>query len=173
MSEKVWYVAYGSNLCAERMNCYIEGGVCRFNGKRYGPCTDRTLPSESFPVELPYPMYFGNKSHSWEDGGVAFLDKHREGKTLARAYLITEEQLHEIHKQEGSGPKWYKCLIDLPDWRGHRACTISACTPREKNKPSEKYLRAVMAGLRETYPEKTPEELDEYMNGCLNRDPSK
>ncbi len=62
----VWYASYGSNLLYERFITYIEGGNCKFNGVDYPGCRDKSLPKDSRPTIIPYKMYYGNKSGSWE-----------------------------------------------------------------------------------------------------------
>jgi gamma-glutamylcyclotransferase (GGCT)/AIG2-like uncharacterized protein YtfP len=71
-NEYVWYVSYGSNMLKERFLCYIKGGS--YNSSRYHPpCDDTTLPQAVKTVEIPYDMYFGNMSGSW-NCGVSFLE---------------------------------------------------------------------------------------------------
>ena len=49
----VWYVSYGSNMSADRLACYIEGGRPP-GGSRANPgARDRTLPTRTVPVDLP------------------------------------------------------------------------------------------------------------------------
>ena len=95
----IWYVAYGSNLAAARLACYLEGG-CPPGGSRVNPgARDRTLPTRSEPVDLPGTTYFAGRSPQW-GGGVAFYDPDEPGRTAARAFLVTAGQLADIAAQE-------------------------------------------------------------------------
>src|SRR3954470_2392299 len=95
----VWYVSYGSNMCASRFACYIQGGTPP-GGSRANPgARDRTLPARSIPVDLPGTVYFAGESPQW-GGGVAFYDHTRPGRTAARGYLVTAAQLADIAAQE-------------------------------------------------------------------------
>ena len=70
----VWYVSYGSNMSADRLACYIEGGV-RPGGSRDEPGRPRpdACRRGDIPVDLPGTLYFAGESPQW-GGGVAFYD---------------------------------------------------------------------------------------------------
>jgi len=163
----VWYASYGSNMLEERFLHYLQGGVCRFNDKGYKACTNSAPPLKSLPVSIPYPMYFGNSSNSWGNGGVCFLDSSCTGNTLGRMYLITEEQLKHIHSQEGWNKDWYDEQIELRYRNGIPIVTLTNREIRKMYPPVEKYLEVVRLGLQETYPEMTIREIDEYLRGCM------
>ena len=40
----VWYVSYGSNMCADRLRCYLAGGVPAGARHGYSGCRDRRAP---------------------------------------------------------------------------------------------------------------------------------
>ena len=148
----IWYVAYGSNLCEERFMMYINGGTYKISGvdKTYDGCTDKTPPIVSKPFFIPYDIYFAKKSKTWGDCGVAFLDTTKDGNSLGRAYLIKEEQFHEINKQEGS--KWYNTIIDLTPRNNSIAHkTFTGNWLNELNNPNQHYLKIILKGLVETY----------------------
>jgi len=145
---KVWYACYGSNILYERFMKYIAGGTCRFNGKHCDGCTDRTPPSASLPVIIPYEMYFGNKSGSWNEYGAAFLDLNKPAVTVGRAYLITEEQFREVWSQEGSGPKWYSDIVELGFYCGYPVRTFTNANRRQENAPSQIYLDVIQEGMK-------------------------
>ena len=42
---EVWYVSYGSNMCRDRLRCYIEGGRPRGGALEYVGARDDTLPA--------------------------------------------------------------------------------------------------------------------------------
>ena len=95
----VWYVSYGSNMSADRLACYLEGGRPP-GGSRVNPgARDRTLPTRSVPVDLPGRLYFAGDSPQW-GGGVAFYDPAVPGTTAARGYLVTAAQLVDVVTQE-------------------------------------------------------------------------
>jgi hypothetical protein len=95
----VWYVSYGSNMCAARFACYIEGGLPP-GGSRSNPgARDRRLPERSIAVDLPGTVYFAGDSPQW-GGGVAFYDHDKPGRAAARGYLVTAEQFADIAAQE-------------------------------------------------------------------------
>jgi hypothetical protein len=102
MTDKyVWYACYGSNLSKERFLFYVKGGFCKLNNKDYKGCADKSEPIKDRPIVIHHRLYFGNRSNSWNGGGVAFIDpqQNREERTLGRMYLITEEQFEQVHKQ--------------------------------------------------------------------------
>jgi hypothetical protein len=99
----VWYVAYGSNMCADRIHCYLRGGKPR--GGRGGSTggRDRRLPSGHRRFRLPHPLLFAGPSRVWR-GGPAFLDIHRRGHTEARGWRLSVTQLEDILAQENRVP---------------------------------------------------------------------
>lgn len=119
--DRAWYVAYGSNMCRDRLLAYLEGTVApstagRARGvteagsrsARYGPhrgCADPTPPTADRALELAQPVRFRGRSPRW-GGGVAFLDLHpAEGcRTPARAWLLTVTQVLSVVGQESRRP---------------------------------------------------------------------
>jgi hypothetical protein len=101
----IWYAGYGSNLCKERLHCYIRGGDFKWGGKKAKGCRDKTLPSANKPIQLPYRLYFAKRSPYWGNGGVAFISSDQEPDknnwTRGRMWKITCEQYEEIKIQEG------------------------------------------------------------------------
>jgi len=170
MSKKyVWYACYGSNLCKERFLLYIKGGTCRFNGKYYNGCTDKSEPVKDRPIKIPHRLYFGNKSYSWHGGGVAFIDprKDEKEKTLGRMYLITEEQFTQIHEQEGPGSKWYGKILELGEAEGHKIMTFTSDEIRPANLPHEQYIEVISTGLEEIYPEMDEKTIKKYLHNSI------
>jgi hypothetical protein len=176
VASPVWYVSYGSNMSAERLACYIEGGRPP-GGTRTNPgARDRRLPERSVPVDLPGTVYFAGQSPQW-GGGVAFYDHETPGWTAARGYLVTAGQLADIAAQEmyrvpqdgdpleeivlGSleggrhevGPGRYETLVEVGRHEDVPLLTFTA--PHgvhhvEHTVPSDAYLDAVRLGLRES-----------------------
>jgi len=164
--EYVWYAGFGSNLLYERFMSYIEGGTSRFNHKSYPGCTDKTPPKESLPLSIPYKMYFGNKSGSWSNAGVSFLDISTEAKTLGKMYLITKEQFDEVRIQEGSSDNWYNHVIQLGEHDGIKIFTITNCNKRPEYAPADNYLDVLRNGLKESYPTMSDFEIMKYLVAC-------
>lgn len=96
---KVWYASYGSNLCSERLTCYLAGGRPEGGRRTYPGARDTTPPTDSVALTLPGRIYFAQQSTTW-GGGIAFYDHRRAGPTPARAYLVTVEQFADIAMQE-------------------------------------------------------------------------
>ena len=168
----VWYVSYGSNMLEERFRCYIEGGS--FEGSRYHPpCEDITLPIAVKAIEIPFDMYFGNYSGSWENGGVSFLDTTRRGNALAVAYLITKDQFRHVACEENSGrcPRegygWYEDIIKLGRMDGFEVRTITNDNLRDYNEPCSSYWNNLLRGIRKNWPEKSDEEIEAYLRNCI------
>ncbi len=174
MSE-VWYVAYGSNMSAVRLACYIEGGQPS-GGSRTNPgARDRTLPRRSVPVDLPGTLYFAGESPQW-GGGVAFYDPEEPGQTAARAFLVTAGQLAEIAAQEmyrlpadgdpleevviaavggrhTLGPGRYETLVEVGRHDGLPMLTFTSphgAAAVEHTRPAPAYLAMMATGLRES-----------------------
>ena len=129
--EYVWYVSYGSNMLYERFLCYIEGGEFEDGGSYNAPCEDTSAPLEVRTLEIPYDMYFGNESSSWNLCGVSFLDTTKKGKALGVAYLITREQFNHVAAWENSGRfpdgygSWYENIKTFGELDGFDLVTIT------------------------------------------------
>jgi gamma-glutamylcyclotransferase (GGCT)/AIG2-like uncharacterized protein YtfP len=171
-NDYVWYVSYGSNMLRERFLCYIKGGA--YESSRYRlPCKDPTPPLAIKTLEIPYEMYYGNKSQSWENCGVSFLNTSRKGIALGVAYLITKEQFHHVRKQENGGREpekgniWYEDTIDLGMMDGFEVKTITNNIPRIPNTPCSKYREILHRGIKENWPEMSDDEIDDYIYECM------
>ncbi|MGW4890834.1 histone deacetylase [Kitasatospora sp. NPDC004240] len=169
----VWYAAYGSNMRADRLACYIQGGRPVGGARTYPGCRDRRLPGRTVPVLLPGLLYFALESLVWT-GGTGFYDPSQPGEMPARAYLLTAGQFsdlaaQEMHRAPGTdldltrtlatgrdrlGPGRYQTLVcpgtidDVP------VCTFTApvaLPDAELNAPSPTYLRNVAGGLAEAH----------------------
>ena len=169
--EYVWYVSYGSNMLKERFMCYIEGGS--FEESRYRQaCSDTTPPLAIRTFEIPYDMYFGNTSGSWESCGVSFLDATKKGHALGVAYLITKEQFEHVAAQENGGRypgsgEWYEDFIDLGEMDGFEVKTITNNNLRRYNNPCRVYLNTLHNGIRQNWPSMSDEKIDDYLKNCI------
>lgn len=105
MSESnVWYVAYGSNLSAERFAVYLTGGPIPFSttGRVQAGARNPTLATASQPFTLERSLLFNGSAAQWGGGGTAIIDSDHNPitPTLARAYRITLEQFEDVFAQE-------------------------------------------------------------------------
>lgn len=168
----VWYVAYGSNMLKERFLHYIRGGAFEDGGTEHEACKDLTNPLDSRAYEIPYDMYFGNRSVSWGGKGVSFLDITRPGMAKGVAYLISREQFEHIARQENGGRppedscRWYNKRVPLGIINGCEVVTITNNELREYNEPEEAYLQTLMRGLRANNADISEEEIKEYLEAC-------
>ncbi|MEL7209980.1 MAG: histone deacetylase [Actinomycetota bacterium] len=171
----VWYVSYGSNLDRDRLICYLEGGTARDAHKANVGARDPRPPRADRPFVLGHELFFADVSHVWT-GGVAFVDHHPDPsvRTLARAFLLTADQLCDVVAQESArplgsiqltdhvealdrdgravvGPGRYDTLLDCGELEGRRCVTFtgrSALADTEIVPPAGVYLSMVADGLR-------------------------
>jgi hypothetical protein len=169
----VWYVSYGSNMQADRLGCYLAGGVPAGARRGYPGCRDRRPPRAARGCEFPGRIYFATESVVW-GGGRAFYDDGLPGVVAARAYLITSAQFSDIAAQEmyrepGAdldlrgvlasgrarlGPGRYETLLHLGDHDGHPMLTFTApwaAADVDHVAPSAGYLRMLAEGLRQAH----------------------
>ena len=172
----VWYVSYGSNMSADRLACYLEGGRPP-GGSRTNPgARDASPPARSVPVDLPGTLYFAGESPQW-GGGVAFYDHEKPGFAAARAYLVTGEQFADIARQEmyripqhgdpleevvlnpidggrhTLGPGRYETLVEVGTYDDRPLLTFTSphgADHVEHTRPSARYLAMLGDGLRES-----------------------
>jgi hypothetical protein len=168
----IWYASYGSNLSRDRFMCYLQGGRPEGAARTFPGARDRSEPLDDVPFTMPGQMFFGWKSPTW-GGGIAFYHADLEGATLARAYLISEEQFadvaaQEMHREPGSdldlttvleeerhtlGPGRYEALHLVGELDGHPVLTFTTPEPHDvpHEAPSPAYLAIVASGLRDTH----------------------
>ena len=170
--EYVWYVSYGSNMLNERFMCYIKGGS--FEGSRYRQaCSDTTPPLAVRTFEIPYDMYFGNTSGSWQDCGVSFLDVTKKGHALGVAYLITKGQFGHVCAEENGGRapeegySWYEDIIDLGVMDGFEVKTITNRNIRPYNEPCLEYKKTLIRGIEENWPNMFIRDIEDYLDDCI------
>ena len=86
----LWYVAYGSNLHAARLDWYLRGGRPPGGLRTYPGCRDCRPPRRTVPALIPGGVYFAGESRAWT-GGMAFYDPQLPGRAAARGYLVAVE----------------------------------------------------------------------------------
>lgn len=167
----VWYVSYGSNMCLDRLMCYLAGGRPAGGTRSYPGARDRRAPRESRGVCLPGGIYFAMESTVW-GGGMAFYDERLPGRVAARAHLVTAGQFSDIAAQEmhrapgvdldmaavvadgraSLGPGRYETLVCAGHLDGYPLLTFTRPGPLDAaslRPPSRAYLAMLVAGLRE------------------------
>lgn len=90
-AERLWYVAYGSNLFRERFRCYLSGGRPAGGARHYPGCRDPRPARAELSVTVPGGIYFALTSQTW-GGGMAFYDPALPGR--AAAYLAGRPGAH-------------------------------------------------------------------------------
>lgn len=172
-TDPIWYVAYGSNLLADRFESYILGcGDDAVWGGHRGSA-DTTLPAGDQQVVVPHPVYFGGHSRRW-DGACCFCPVEPLGDdrlpVVGRAWLVTWGQMVDIVAQENGLPTSAATLPDLvpgpgtavrvldgvidlllgmDDIDGHPACTLASNNLPPAAPPSPSYRRVLAAGMAE------------------------
>lgn len=176
-ADLIWYVSYGSNMNADRLACYIQGGRPTGALIGYTGCRDRTPPRDDAGVILPGRLHFGARSKVW-GGGMAFYDHDVEGPTPARAYLVTVSQFVDIAAQEMhrevsdhdpleevvrsgvpggrhvAGPGRYETMLRVGDREGIPMLTFTAPDGIHEMPPTEPtptYLGMLAEGLRQAH----------------------
>lgn len=148
MSKYIWYVCYGSNILYERFMCYLTGSS--LESYHYSatcvPFYDQTPPKRTRVVEIPYNIYFSSHSDNW-NSSVCFLNDTKKGRSVGRAYLITEEQFEHVKRNEGSK---YSKLVKLEDIDGIEAFTFTNDKVLENTTvPGRMYMKVIRDGLVE------------------------
>lgn len=164
----VWYVAYGSNLCAARLACYLDGGTPVGGRRATIGARDPSPPRDWRRVSLPHPLWFGGPSRTWR-GGPAFLDVDRAGGAVGRAWLISREQFADVLAQENGRPPGtvdldephlraggvalhgapYGRVVALPVLDDRPCVTVTYVERPAGRAPDPAYLDLVHAGLVE------------------------
>ncbi|MFJ4597978.1 histone deacetylase [Kitasatospora sp. NPDC088861] len=169
----VWYAAYGSNLHAARLACYLRGGRPDGGARTYPGCRDRRPPRRDVATVLPGTLYFARESAVW-GGGSGYYDPDAPGELPCRIYLVTASQFsdiaaQEMHRSPGAdldltralahgrdqrGPGRYETLVHAGALDGHPLLTFTASeglAGAALNPPSAPYLRTLAAGLAESH----------------------
>jgi hypothetical protein len=174
--QRVWYVAYGSNLALDRFRCYLSGGRPAGGTRVYPGCRDAREPEQIASLEVAGGLVFAGESKVW-GGGMAFYDGSAAGRVACRAYLVSAEQLGDIAAQEmrrepggefardlagllaevelvhTMGPGRYGTVARLGERDGVPMFTVTHgdVSELEPAAPSAAYVRWIAAGLREAH----------------------
>lgn len=191
----MWYAAYGSNMHAARLGCYLAGGRPPGGAGTLPGCRDPRGPVASVALLLPGQVYFATESPVW-GGGRAYYDPAADGTAWGVAHLLTAGQFSDIAAQEmyrppGTdldltevlatgrctlGPGRYETLVrcgfldDVGTDRGGGLPVLTFTAPSkdglgELRAPSAGYLRLLAAGLHATGAWR-PGEVAAYLAGC-------
>lgn len=169
MRTYVWYAAYGSNLSRTRFEHYLRGGTPPGGRRRYAGARDHTAATHDRPATLPWPLRFAGRSRTW-GGGMAFVDTAAHGRTLARLYRITADQLVDVHAQENAGDTDvcdvrtmepgdriaagrgnYPDIVCCRRLDGEPMVTFAATQVTTPAPPSPPYLRTIAVGFAEAH----------------------
>ena len=174
--ERVWYVAYGSNLALERFSCYLYGGRPRGGARVYPGCRDQAPPQRTAPVTVPGGLVFAGASKVW-GGGSAFYDADAPTQLAGRAYLLSLDQLADVAAQEmwrepggayalelatalpnvsqihSLGAGRYETVVRLGELDGLPMFTVTHGTVADLDPvaPTASYLHWIATGLREAH----------------------
>jgi hypothetical protein len=174
--QRIWYVAYGSNLALARFRCYLRGGRPAGGSRVYAGCRDPRDPARTEGVEVAGALVFAGTSRVW-DGGMAFYDRTARGVVACRGYLVTVEQFADVAAQElrrppggefahdlvgllpdlesvvTTGRGLYETVVRLGDRDGVPMFTVTHHDVRSlaPAAPSAAYLRWISTGLREAH----------------------
>jgi hypothetical protein len=169
--QRLWYVAYGSNLSLRRFRVYLQGGRPAGAARDYPGSRDPVGPERDVSLMIRGGLRFVGVSSVW-GGGMAVYDADAVGQVAARAYLISAEQFVDILAQEmrlepgldvdlgavretgwhSLGPGRYQTLAHVGNHDDLPMLTFtSADVDHQVNAPSAGYLRTIAIGLRESH----------------------
>ncbi|MCU1431694.1 MAG: hypothetical protein JWP95_799 [Actinotalea sp.] len=170
--DRVWYVAYGSNLSAHRFRCYLAGGRPVGSLRSYPGCRDTSEPARIVPLVIPGGLAFTGPSSTW-GGGTAVYDPDGGARVAVTAYLVRVGQLADVlaqemrrhpgtdldlgplrtHGRHRSGPGRYETILQV----GTRDAIPMVTLTSERGQaalltaPTEPYLRTMATGLRDAH----------------------
>jgi hypothetical protein len=170
--QRLWYVAYGTNLSIGRLRCYLRGGRLPEVARQYQGCRDQSDPAATFGTLVPGGIYFTGHSTVW-GGGMAVYDAEHPGWVAARAYLLTASQFGDVlaqemrqqpgvdvdltpvhrHGRHSYGPGRYQTLLRVGSRGGLPMLTFTSGqhAHRTLSAPTAAYLRTMAVGLRESH----------------------
>ena len=178
--DKIWYVAYGSNINKDRLLKYIDGGLYNVTKKAHFGSTDTTKPSKIAIGHIDKRVYFAKNSPSWEGQAVAFINHISEPQIRSKCvyYLVSKRQFLDIYLQEnGLNPKdasnkglidsiriednfmlgspeqftFYGRMVSLGEKEGIPCYSFTAKEPFEYNTPGKEYVHVIGQGLKQRF----------------------
>ena len=182
---QVWYASYGSNLSRDRFLHYLDGGRPHGASRTYPGARDSSQPEDDRALTLPGEMFFAWTSPTW-GGAIAFYDADHPGPTLARAYLVSEQQFADVaaqerrelpgedldlthvltHSRHHLGPGHYQALHLVSELDGLPVLTFTTPDPSvlQRNSPTPAYLATLVTGLRDAH-HLPDDEIADYLLG--------
>ena len=184
--KRIWYAGYGSNLSRSRFMCYIAGGRAPGSRNADPGCRDKTPPLDDKPISLDFEFYFAHYLEDW-GGATAYLRRSQSAVALGRMYLIGDDQFNDVVAQENSKPvdgtrvlpsfeellagreyalpgnPLYGALRRVDVQSEYPVWTFTTNRNLQINTPGESYVKVIAAGLKETYPSMTHQEICEYL----------
>jgi hypothetical protein len=179
--QRVWYVAYGSNVNEQRFLRYLVGDSDHVGAR------DATPPRRSRWTTAALQLRFAGESQRW-GGGVCFVDPDPSATAYVRAWDITAEQFEDVFAQENrralgepfdwpaamqgttaSGASWYGQIlpVDLPFVDDDQpALTFTWTTRFPLNTPASAYRDTISAGLAD-HPDLSPAETNAYLDASV------
>lgn len=176
MTDRLWYVLYGSNLLRERFHTYLTGSDEHSEFGAHPPAPTASPPAEERWLWIDHALYFAGVSRRWT-GASAFVSTTVDpaNRSVGRGYLIERAQLAHLAAVENvvaavdigatetlAIGQWaqltvdregesfrgkYDALLRLPDIDGRSAFTLTSSTVREPGEPSSRYLSTIRRGL--------------------------
>ncbi|MGF0313548.1 hypothetical protein [Rhodococcus sp. IEGM1428] len=176
MSERLWYVSYGSNLLRERFHTYLTGSDEHSEFGAHPPAPTASLPTEQRWLWIDHALYFAGVSRRWT-GASAFVSTNVDpaNRSVAHGYLIERAQFAHlaavenvvaaidvgatetlaigqwsqlaVDRQGESFRGKYDALLRLPDIDGLPAFTLTSSIVRARGAPSSRYLSTIRRGL--------------------------
>ena len=176
MSERLWYVSYGSNLLRERFHTYLTGSDEHSEFGAHPPAPTASLPTEQRWLWIDHALYFAGVSRRWT-GASAFVSTKVDpaNRSVAHGYLIERTQFAhltavenvvaaidvgatetlavgqwsqlEVDREGESFRGKYDALLRLPDIDGIPAFTLTSSIVREPGAPSSRYRSTIRRGL--------------------------
>lgn len=99
---RVWYSSYGSNLCLQRLMCYIAGGSMPTLRYACAGSADNSPPTKHCVAAIANGLTFVGQFTAWGDGGVAFVDPHGSGVVQSAALPSELLQSHPASSTESA-----------------------------------------------------------------------
>ena len=171
--QRLWYVAYGSNLSVERFRRLPAGWSTTRWSSRLSGVSRPTRTGSRCAVDDP--GRHGASPGSRRSGVAAWrcMTLALSGEVAARGYLITAEQFTDVFSQEirlepgmdfnltpvhetgghSLGPGQYETITHLGSHDDHPMLTFTSADVRAHpvTPPTENYLRTIALGLHEVH----------------------